>query len=78
MKNRIIICGGNGVGKSTLGKALSHELGWQFMDIEDYYFPKSNMDYNHETARTREEVTHLLLEDMKKYTNFVLASVKGN
>ncbi len=78
MANKILICGGNGAGKSTLGRKLAQRLGWKFMDIEDYYFPKNNTDYNYETARTREEVASLLLEDMKKHDNFVLASVKGN
>ena len=75
---RIIICGGNGAGKSTLGKALACELGWKFADIEDYYFTENNTEYNYETARTKEEVTALLLEDMRKHTDIVLAAVKGN
>ena len=78
MANRIIICGGNGAGKSTLGKTSACELGWKFMDIEDYYFSKNNTDYNYTAARTREEVAELLLQDMKRHENFVLASVKGN
>ncbi len=78
MGNRIIVCGGNGAGKSTLGEKLSRELEWSFMDIEDYYFPFHSMDYNYELARTREEVSSLLLEDFKRYDNFVFSSVKGN
>lgn len=50
--NKIIVCGGNGAGKSTLGKYLAEKLGWKFIDIEDYYFPPSNTDYNYEAART--------------------------
>lgn len=78
MHNKIIICGGNGAGKSTLGKALADKLNYKFMDIEDYYFPKSESDYPYAAARTRTEVSSLLLEDMKKYPNFILASVKGD
>ena len=78
MCNRIIICGGNGAGKSTLGKALAKELDWEFRDIEEYYFPADASDYNYEKARTREGVAILLLEDMKKYNNLIVASVKGN
>lgn len=76
--HKIIICGGNGAGKSTFGRALSQKLGWHFMDIEDYYFPEKNGDYAYKTARTKDEVKKLLLEDMKKYPDFVLASVKGS
>lgn len=77
MSNRIIICGGNGAGKSTLGKRLATDLGWTFRDIEEYYFPINGTDYNYSEARTKEEVSKLLLADMKENENFVLASVKG-
>lgn len=77
MSNKIIVCGGNGAGKSTLGKEIAKELGWTFKDIEEYYFPINNTDYNYVQARTKEEVSELLLADMKKYDDFVLASVKG-
>ncbi|MBQ8404388.1 MAG: AAA family ATPase [Clostridia bacterium] len=78
MPNRIIICGGNGAGKSTLGKELAYALKWTFKDIEDYYFPAKNAEYSYAKARTYEEVKKLLLEDMKKHENFILAAVKGN
>ena len=77
MSNRIIVCGGNGAGKSTLGKRLAVELGWTFKDIEEYYFPVSDMNYNYAHARTKEQVSELLLADMKEHENFILASVKG-
>ncbi len=77
MSNRIIVCGGNGAGKSTLGKRLAAELGWTFRDIEEYYFPINGTDYNYSEARTKEEVSKLLLADMKEHENFILASVKG-
>ena len=31
----ILICGLNGVGKSTLGKALAEKLNYHFIDIEN-------------------------------------------
>ena len=43
MKNIILVCGLNGAGKSTLGKALAEALHYQFIDIEDIYFPKDNL-----------------------------------
>ena len=78
MSNKILICGLNGAGKSTLGKRLAEEMNYRFMDIEDYYFPGTDAEYPYESARTRAEVSSLLLEDMKKYDDFVLASVKGD
>jgi len=78
MANRMLICGGNGAGKSTLAKALAHKLGWYYKDIEEYFFPKTNADYIYESARTKEEVTSLLLEDLKHHPNFIFAAVKGD
>ncbi len=41
----IIICGLNGTGKSTLGKALAEKLHFYFIDIENMYFPKTIPNY---------------------------------
>lgn len=40
MKQGVILCGLNGSGKSTLGRALAQRLGWEFLDIEDCFFPR--------------------------------------
>nr|WP_297767473.1 AAA family ATPase [uncultured Butyrivibrio sp.] len=53
---RIIICGLNGAGKSTLGRALAGQLHYEFIDIEDYYFPKTDDKYEYSVHRTEEEV----------------------
>lgn len=45
MGTGIIICGLNGVGKSTLGKALAEKLHFHFIDNEDLYFPKTDTNY---------------------------------
>ena len=78
MKHRIIVCGGNGAGKSTLGKALASKLKWPFMDIEDYYFPEKQKEYFYASPKDRSYVEKMLLQDMKRTENFVLAAVKGN
>lgn len=74
----IIICGLNGVGKSTLGKALAEKLHFYFIDNEDLYFPKTDLDYLYARPRTRGEVGKLLLQEIKAHENFVFASVKGD
>lgn len=33
----IIICGVTGVGKTTIGQLLAHELGWEFYDADDFH-----------------------------------------
>lgn len=78
MKTGIIVCGCNGSGKSTLGKELATALQYNFIDIEDCYFPKDNEGYAYDHARTLEEAKQILLEKVNGHSNFVLAAVKGN
>lgn len=78
MLNKIIVCGLNGAGKSTLGRVLAEKTGWVFRDVEDYYFPKTDPDYEYAVQRTQDEVAELLYEDLKKIDNLVFASVRGN
>lgn len=73
----IIVCGCNGCGKSTLGRELARRLGFRFLDIEDYYFPKTDPDHPYRESRSWEEVTALLAADTAKERPFVLAAVKG-
>ena len=74
----IIICGLNGTGKSTLGKALAEKLHFHFIDIENLYFPKTNPNKIYASPRTRKEVEKLLLHEIKTHKDFILASVKGD
>ena len=74
----ILICGLNGAGKSTLGKHLAERLGWQFIDNEDLYFPKTDTKYAYSNPRGKEEVIRLLEERIEKDRRFVFAAVKGD
>ena len=74
----ILICGLNGAGKSTLGKRLAERLGWQFIDNEDLYFPKTDTKYAYSKPRGKEEVIRLLEERIEKDRRFVFAAVKGD
>ncbi len=76
MANGILICGANGSGKSTLGKELAAALHYKHIDIEDYYFIRSDIPYS--KSRTRKEVCNLILKDIEKYHNFVLSAVNGD
>lgn len=72
----IIIFGANGSGKTTLGRELAHILDFKHMDIEDYYFRKSEIPYTN--ARSREECIDLMLADIKKHRTFVISAVTGD
>lgn len=76
MAKGILICGCNGCGKTTLGRALAGRLGVRFLDIEDYFFPHHNPDYPYREARSREEAVALLTADTAGEQPFVLAAVK--
>jgi gluconokinase len=39
----IVIMGATGAGKTTVGRALAAELGWQFVEGDDYH-PPANVD----------------------------------
>lgn len=73
MYRGIAIVGGNGSGKTSLGKTLADMLGYKHMDIEDYYFKESAIPYA--DSRTREEVLALLLADIRKHRQFIISSV---
>lgn len=78
MGTGILVCGLNGTGKSTLGKALAERLNFYFIDNEDLYFPKTDANYMYASPRTRGEVERLLSQEIKAHENFVFCSVKGD
>ncbi len=78
-KNIILVCGLNGVGKSTFAKALAKEINYRFVDIEDVYFSKQdNPNYPYEKSRSYDEVVSMLHDITGKGENIVLASVTGH
>ena len=77
MGTGIQICGLNGCGKSTLGKALAKALGYHFIDNEGLYFAGKEGTSTYSNPRTRDEVERLLLEEIHAHPNFVFAAVRG-
>ncbi len=78
MGTGILLCGLNGVGKNTLGKALADAMDFYFIDNEDLYFPKTDPHYMYASPRAKIEVKKLLLEKIASHENFIFASVKGD
>ena len=76
--SRIIICGLNGCGKSTLGDALSKELNYPHKDIESYYFNDNKTDYKYAQSRSKSEVTKAIEKDFKNNHNIIFTSCKGD
>ena len=67
----IIVCGMNGAGKSTVGKALAERLGVYWFDIEHLYFPGTDAGYAYAVSRTQEEVERLLLRELREADGMV-------
>ncbi|MCL2462008.1 MAG: AAA family ATPase [Defluviitaleaceae bacterium] len=72
----IIVFGANGAGKTTIARELARILNYRHMDIEDYYFEKSEVPYT--VARSREDCLSMMLADIEKYRAFVLSAVTGD
>ena len=74
----IQICGLNGCGKSTLGKALAERMNFHFIDIENLYFSRTDIDEPYTNPKSRAEVEKLLAEEVSKHPDFVFSAVKGD
>ena len=72
------MCGLNGCGKSTLGRALAQKIGFHFIDNEELFFTRNAADEPYQNPRSRAEVEKLLMEEVRKHGDFVLAAVKGD
>ena len=75
--SKIIICGLNGCGKTTLGKKLAQRINYLHKDIEDYYF-NDNLDYKYAKPCSRDDVSRELEKDFYNYENIIFTSCKGD
>lgn len=71
MKEVIHIYGASGSGTSTIGKKICEELGFRFMDTDDYFWLPTNPKYT--TKREKSERIHLMKEDIRLAENVVIA-----
>lgn len=70
-KNIIHIYGASGSGTSTLGRKICEELGYRFMDTDDYFWMPTNPPYT--TKRDAQERLRLMKEDIQKADNVVVS-----
>lgn len=71
MKNVIHIYGASGSGTSTLGRKICEELGYKFMDTDDYFWLPTNPQYT--TKRSTEERLALMKKDISENSNVVIS-----
>lgn len=78
MGTGIMICGLNGVGKSTLGRELAEKLNFYFIDHETLFFPNTDSPDPYSAPRTHEEAEKILASELEAHKDFVFTAVKGN
>lgn len=78
MATGIMVCGLNGCGKSTLGKALAKKLGFHFIDNENLFFERTETNEPYRSPRSNDEAIELLMKEVKEHKNFVFAAVTGD
>ena len=71
MKHIIHIFGASGSGTSTLGRKISEELGFRFMDTDDYFWMPTNPPYT--TKRPPDERLAMIRADIEESENVVLS-----
>ena len=71
MKNVIHIFGASGAGTSTLGRKICAELGYRFMDTDDYFWLPTDPAYTEK--RPREERIALMNRDIDAAENVVIS-----
>lgn len=71
MKNIIHIFGASGSGTSTLGRKICNELGFKFMDTDDYFWLPTDPKYTQK--RPAEERFKLMKNDIEQADNVVIS-----
>src|SRR5947209_17802951 len=68
----VIIFGVAGVGKTTIGKLLAHELGWKFYDGDDFH-PHANIEKMKRGEALTDEDRQPWLESLRQIIHQLLA-----
>ncbi|MBE6617432.1 MAG: shikimate kinase [Ruminococcaceae bacterium] len=71
MKNIIHIFGASGSGTSTLGRKICDELGYTFMDTDDYFWLPTDPKFT--VKRPAAERIELIRQDIEKAENVVIS-----
>ena len=74
-KNVIHIFGGSGSGTSTLGRKICNELGFKFMDTDDYFWLPTDPKFT--AKRPADERLALMLADIASAENVVISGALG-
>ncbi len=70
-KNVIHIFGASGSGTTTLGKKICDELGYNLLDVDDYFWLPTNPPFTQKRP-TKERLEHIK-NDIEKFQNVVVS-----
>ena len=71
----ILICGLNGVGKSTIGRILAQRLTYAFIDSEELFFSKENAADPFSNPRSKQEAIRMFAAVRGDYGDKLIASL---
>jgi len=72
-----MIAGAAGTGKTTLGRELSKRLGFQHLDLDDYYY-RWDTEIPFTESPPREKIRERVINDLSKHPNFVMSGTIGS
>lgn len=71
MKHVLHIYGASGSGTSTLGRQIAEQLGWLWMDTDEYYWVMTEPKY--QIKRTPKERLEMMIKDIREAENVVIS-----
>jgi shikimate kinase len=81
MVNRVFLVGFMGSGKTTIGKYIARDMGWTFVDMDDYFVQKHNCSIKEYFANEGEEsfrkAEHEIVKELSTMDKIVVATGGG-
>lgn len=81
MAKRVFLVGFMGSGKTTIGKYIAHDMGWRFIDMDDYFEEKHKCSIKEYFAKYGEdsfrEEERIVVRELSVMENVVVATGGG-
>lgn len=72
----VVLAGVSGVGKTTVGRLLARDLGWQFLDADDFH-PESNIEKMRAGVPLTDQDRREWLDDLRSQIELFLEREKN-
>jgi shikimate kinase len=81
MVNKVFLVGFMGCGKTTIGKYIARDMGWTFIDMDNFFVDKYNCSIKEFFATKGEDefrkAEHAIVEELCTMENIVVATGGG-